>query len=418
MSNCQSPSYHVGPNFNSACTSLPNVTGNGNFLIIDNSGGSKGNVYRQTGVNLPAGDYILSFRSATRHVSSGNSVALAIHFGTNNPTFSAAIPLTGNTWTDNQYTFTVSNGNTSGAFIIEQTAYVYHLHDYIIDDIVLTRLGPCELDDVTISFTVDGDDYCFTANTGTDPGITSYDFNWNFGGGATATGNPVCHTFADGENEVCVTVDAFSGSTTEPCDTKTVCRDLCVVNEDPPCTCGIDDVVASMSQIGCSAFLDLNATFNECTNFTGANIFWGDGTVEIVSSLPYFGSHNYSTGTYTPSLIINASDGSSTCSETRVFVSVICGRGKMAPGSENDSETLELFPSPTSGQLTVRHSMESGSVMQVVVTSVDGRQVFRQVLADFDRELKLDLSALPSGLYNLQLRDWKGKTMQQKFVVQ
>lgn len=418
--NCQNPSYIVGPNFNFMCNSFPSLTGNGSFMILDNNGLSSGFVYVKSGLNLPAGDYTLSYRSASRFNSPGNTVPLTVEFGSNNSLFSASIPLNGPNWTNNQFSFTVPNGNTVGVFSIEQPNNEHHSRDYAIDEIVLTRLdGPCEIPEVTISIALDGDEYCFTANVANDPGISSYDFDWDFGDGSSATGQTACHTFTDGQYNVCVVVSAFNGSP-QPCDQETVCRDICVINEEPPCECGIDGLETGINQVGCTAFLGFDATLNECTNFVGASVDWGDGAITPVTTLPGFATHTYTTpGTYFPAIIIDGTDGTNICDLKGFADPFTCGGRKMAnPGNGNQAEALEVFPNPTSGILKVRHSIEPGSQVELMVTAVDGREVLHKDIAAVETELSLDLADLPSGLYNLKLRDKKGSTLNQKFVVE
>lgn len=415
--NCQNPSYIVGPNFNTNCSSLPSFTGNGRFLVIDNSSATPGAIYEHGALSIPAGNYTLSFRVRSRYERPWQTINLDVEFN-GIPVHNEAFQEINDNWTNISTNFTY-NGSTAAVFGLRQTT-TGASRDYAIDEIVLTRTGgDCDLPPVTVTYSVEDDEYCFTADVASDPNITSMDFAWDFGDGSTATGNPACHTFTDGTYEVCVVVEASNGSVV--CDRDTVCKDICVVNEEPPCECGISFLETGTDQNGCTADLSFDATLNECTSFVGASVDWGDGNITQVTTLPGFAIHTYTTpGTYFPAIIIDGTDGTNICDLKGFAEEFTCGNPRMAASGDHASEAhgLEVFPNPTSGQLTVRHSLETGSVIQVSIKDNGGREVFLQAIASFDKEFELELSDLPAGVYHLQLKDAKGKTMQQKFVVE
>lgn len=427
---CQDPSYIVGPNFNTLCNGavnfFPPFTGNGNFLIIDNDDTSSGEVYGESGLNLPAGNYTLSLRGRTRFNSTNTNGSQPVNLDIvvdGNVVGSITIGLSSGAWLPISTAFSLNNSTTSGSFSLVQTNQGLDM-DYALDEIILDGTAFCEVPPVSFSYGVDVNDYCFTASVGHDPNIAFYDFEWDFGDNTSATGSNACHVFADGQYTVCLTVRAFRKEETVPCGIVTICRDICVVNVDPPCFCSIDSMQVDMAQIGCTGLFSIEATLSECSKLVEYSVDFGDGSIQTGQSLPAVFSHVYNgQGPFFPVVTIVAASATEKCTAVEQPGKIECGGlgggFKVDPsGGENNDEELKVFPNPASDQLHVRHGMGIGEQLEVVVIAMDGREVFRKNLTAGDRVFSLDLSSLAAGLYNLNVRDQKGKSEQKKFLIE
>ena len=83
-----------------------------------------------------------------------------------------------------------------------------------------------------------------------------------------------------------------------------------------------------------------------------------------------------------------------------------------SPVLASSAGVLKVWPNPVSGRLHIEWPEEAGRV-QVTVRDLLGRTLLQQ--ADFSG-MELEVSALPAGMYILQLRTNEGKILITKFV--
>jgi hypothetical protein len=72
---------------------------------------------------------------------------------------------------------------------------------------------------------------------------------------------------------------------------------------------------------------------------------------------------------------------------------------------------IEVFPNPTNGILNLRTASPVRKTMEVVVTDMYGREVYRESVRNLRNEFTMDLTALPAGVYMLSLKTTEASTM-------
>lgn len=431
---CPDPCYSVSPNFNIPCSAMPNISGSGNFLMIDNDNNSNGMIYGEVFTTITAGQYSVNLDGINRYNGPGSgrgAVNLDIRLG-GVTQGTITVNLQNQTWESYNLDFTLNSNPGTALFEIVQTNTGLDL-DYAIDNLRFEKLAdPCEIMDPEISYCVTGDEYCFEVEVGNNPDISMYEYTWDFGDGATATGSSACHTFASGQYNVCVFIEAFGngnsfgGQAIPPCDTMTICREICVIAEEEPCACGITNLNMNIWQSGCQVFLTPSVQVNECTTIDSYTIDWGDGQIQSGSGMPSFLSHSYSTGPiYIPMLTVSGSNGNGQQCQLVDTDAIGCGfvgggggRPKMANPNENGSEIdLQVYPNPTSGTLKVQHGFDQGN-LEVLIRTAEGRIVSRYEVAAEGALFSLELGELAAGFYFIQVKGAEGRWVHKSFVME
>ncbi|MEM6268173.1 MAG: PKD domain-containing protein [Bacteroidota bacterium] len=422
---CLWPSYVITNNYSVPCSAFPAETGDGDFLVIDNVWLPGSHVYRETGVTFPAGDYVWSFEAITRFDGPGTpgspSVNLDIRIG-GNTVGSAVVFFENDNFVLYGAPFTLPATVTNGVFEIVQTNNGNN-RDFAIDNIFIVRetVPPCDLGNVNLSFTVTGDDYCFSPVLPNNPDIATYQIDWNFGDGNTGTGPNACNTYASGQYTVCMTIRGFRKEEFDPCDEVTICRDICVVATSEPCTCGLASINTTIDGTNkCAPAFNINATPNECSTILGYSLNAGDGNTYGGSFVPDVLLINYAAaGDYFPTVTFQVTDGKNTCEITEPLDKVVCRQFKTEPGSGGaPTARMELFPNPAEDLLQVRPHLPLGAKMEIIITGMDGRILMRRSLANDRTEFSLDVGELSAGMYQLILRNGDGQISAAKFVVQ
>jgi Secretion system C-terminal sorting domain/PKD domain len=153
-------------------------------------------------------------------------------------------------------------------------------------------------------------------------------------------------------------------------------------------------------------------TFNS-TTLGATNFAWdfnGDGNTDTQGSSNTAAWVYPTLGSYPVRLIVSNSCGVDTLFQT---VSVQVGQSEAWEGS------LEIAPNPSSGWLNVAIESPAGGDMQLSVVDLNGRVVLQAAQGRVGPrfETRLDLAALPDGLYLLQVR--KGaQQMTRRFLLQ
>lgn len=233
---------------------------------------------------------------------------------------------------------------------------------------------PIPVADYTTLLTGTNVDFTFTGS-----GATSY--TWDFGdGGIATTPNPSHNYAAEGYYYVCLYV-------TSSCGSDTICDSI---------TVGCPKPVAGFTQTPSGLAVDFAFTGTDATSW-----FWdfGDGGTSSLMNP----SHTYlGDGVYYVCLYATNSCGTDTiCDSTDVLL--------MMPDASGIN-VLSLSPNPTSGQLNVSGQLGHSTTLSILLTDMSGRTL-RVVPCDAvgtTFSTTIDLSALPSGMYLLQVRTDKG----------
>lgn len=136
-----------------------------------------------------------------------------------------------------------------------------------------------------------GETITFTCTT---PQVVSY--NWDFGDGATATGNPVTHIFTSaGQATVNMNIQCLDGTT----DTDT---DILTINPPPPCTASFDfnpatPVVGETVTFINTSSGDLSLVWNfgdgaSSTDNIASHVYTGSGTMNVTLTINCYGATN------------------------------------------------------------------------------------------------------------------------------
>jgi hypothetical protein len=75
-----------------------------------------------------------------------------------------------------------------------------------------------------------------------------------------------------------------------------------------------------------------------------------------------------------------------------------------------------LFPNPTTGQVIIRHLLDPTDLKQVEVINSLGQVLLKYAYnGNAGRNLQLDLSRVPSGLYNIRMT-YTGKVISERII--
>jgi hypothetical protein len=92
--------------------------------------------------------------------------------------------------------------------------------------------------------------------------------------------------------------------------------------------------------------------------------------------------------------------------------------GDAAQSSQKSGNSdLQLFPNPGNGNLTI-HGTSSLKGMKISVSDIKGKVLFTNQVKEEGRDLELDITDLPSGMYLIQLQSEDGAVRQEKYVKQ
>ena len=166
-------------------------------------------------------------------------------------------------------------------------------------------------------------------------------------------------------------------------------------------------------------------------NVSSAIWNWGDGNTTNTGSYIY-ANHTYSAaGTYDVCLTVTAS-----CGGSLFNTATYCSSQYMAKGTAGDmismtvkqpqlidgiekvielNSQFDLFPNPTSGELTLKLENETG-VIEIEIYDLLGKKVYTESLKGLDISTKIDVSQLNNGIYFLQLK-LPQKILSSKFII-
>ena len=158
-----------------------------------------------------------------------------------------------------------------------------------------------------------------------------------------------------------------------------------------------------LEQAGLVSFTNLSAN--------ASTYFWdfGDNT----TSDAFEPVHAYgNTGAFTVTLTASAFG----CTDTATLdITVLTSTDTSGLVGRADEQALTavVYPNPTSGKLTVDVQHASGAALMLTLYDLTGREVLHQQYDSANRHTEqLDLKALPSGVYQLQLKTEHGSLIQ------
>ena len=146
-------------------------------------------------------------------------------------------------------------------------------------------------------------------------------------------------------------------------------------------------------------------------------------------SLPHSGSWNIVWTEYTFTVSLGAGTntiriqgtGGGSCRQDRICVSSNPPRIGVAGEKEavsEESQTLQLYPNPTDGKVTVRYKLEKGQKASLQFINASGQVLIQKGLVgegDWEQS-QTDLSAQPEGSYVVRM-ETREKTVSRKFVI-
>jgi PKD repeat protein len=246
------------------------------------------------------------------------------------------------------------------------------------------------------------------ASTSSGPGpITSH--SWNFGDGSplSPSANPV-HTYpAPGTYIVCHTISG-GGTGTMPYSC-TTCDTLTIGGGGM----GSCNITANFSNSTGS----LNVSFSNmttCTGCTSMTYKWSFGDLSPISTATN-PSHLYSAaGTYTVCLVSTGLDSnSSPCIDTTCKAITVVGSSGI---NDIEGQSINFHPNPSSGLFT--YSLMPGEIMSSMeIMDLTGRRVLNYSTRNNGKDVMLDLSYVPNGMYYVHLRLQNGRSLMAKVQV-
>ncbi len=227
----------------------------------------------------------------------------------------------------------------------------------------------------------------FINNSNSDCEIIGY--KWDFGDSTYASVPDPFHYYDNpGVYEVCLTVTVLDPETGRCCE-ETICYEIEVPDQCPPCECPIDTMFFNYQLSGCDIQFDL-VVESECDIF---DFLWdfGDGNTDMGNPSP---NHTYAhNGVYCVCVTVLYNDDSGRiCSET-VCDSIIVTECKPAPCSELEPTVVKgkaafnsqvedpnsfgfnIYPNPTSGELTIEFTTITTGKVEVSIHDGTGKLI-------------------------------------------
>ena len=426
---CNNNRYGVFPNANTPCPTFANITahgGSGNFLVIDGSTTANRDVWYET-VSVTAGKTYEFAYWLYPSISKPPYDAIRSQLDLRaNGTVIRSIDGDDYSLQWNRICGTYT-ATTSGNIVIEirQTNSGSIGWDYGIDDVSFTEVETCPCD-IAAEFSFLNDENClytFLSDVSAI-GNTIVGYEWTFGDGYSSTDATPTHYYTNsGSYEVCLKVWAFNG---DECCYTDVCQQVDVDCNPEPCDINTE---FEYSQNGCDVFFNSIGTVY---NTTVVAYYWdfGDGTTGTNEDP----SHTFpGPGSYEVCLTVIGKDYTgegACCMETFCeTVDVDCEAGpdpgRVAPSSNNQkissrSSMLEVFPNPSSGNVTVNYTLKNDEQVQVFLINMDGQVA--QTIQDTEQmargkhTLDIDGSELVDGLYIISIK-YGDKLDSQKIMI-
>jgi hypothetical protein len=95
------------------------------------------------------------------------------------------------------------------------------------------------------------------------------------------------------------------------------------------------------------------------------------------------------------------------------------GRPTIKPTTENkQGQIYSLHPNPNDGNITLVQSIADTATVQVDVTDIMGRSVYKEEIVFREGNYRLNLNKIASGMYIANIIDSKGRRFIFKFVKQ
>jgi PKD repeat protein len=243
----------------------------------------------------------------------------------------------------------------------------------------------------------------------------SYLYAWSFGDQTSASGSTANHTYLNGTYVVVLSV---SNSSISPTCTSSATQTITVTSS----TCIAD---ASFSVVPTSTAQYWNAYPSSPSNVTSAQWSWGDGSF----SDSLYTSHQYSAaGTYDLCLSVTVSCGATDTycapysiyrtsgNNSVVYVNVI-DPASVGLNEQLAATKMSVFPNPTKGAFTIQLSQKTGVSTTVNLYNITGARVQQNMVPEGARDISVDASSLPEGIYFLKLETQNKGTVVQKIVI-
>lgn len=237
------------------------------------------------------------------------------------------------------------------------------------------------------TFTVSGANVLFTNTSPTTGSFTTY--QWNFGDGTTANGLNASHTFSsNGYKNVCLTkTDSL------PLCTSTKCDSVLITGASTVTTCNANFNFV----LGANGLVNFNNTSTGTTTSTYYTWNFGGGS---------FGSGSNPSNTYTsngPKLIcLTMSDSIAGCNSTKCDSIFITSVPTSIKTTKIDNTSLNIYPNPSNGIVTIEVSNLKSLQSKVYVYNVLGKVVFEKEMVSNSNQI-INLSELNDGTYFVKL---------------
>jgi hypothetical protein len=80
------------------------------------------------------------------------------------------------------------------------------------------------------------------------------------------------------------------------------------------------------------------------------------------------------------------------------------------------SEFFSIYPNPAKDMLTVSFNDDISGELKITVTDISGKVILKSTEVAENNQINLDISAIPSGVYLVEVCDWKNSETK-KFAI-
>lgn len=279
---------------------------------------------------------------------------------------------------------------------------------------------------------------CTAGNESYDSPCNSPTYSWDLGDGNTGTGSTYNHEYdEDGTYTACVTY-TVTNSNGDPCPT-TACKDVVITDCTPPEPCcgftletpyvqpspfpnfpclGWVQIPSYGANGACSGYDILYDYDGDGVN-DGQGSFYefnGPGPHVVCVTLSYPGCElTECSEPFTLPSCMGAGDGPGPVKGTKPLISV--GKGEVSFESiveAYNSESLSIYPNPAKDVINIEVP-EGNNIIEVNILHTSGRTIISQNI-EAQRQLKVDVSSLPIGMYIIQTTDNTGNIKMKRFT--